>query len=174
MLILQFIPLAVSQDKKPQEYQVKAVYLYNFAKFISWPSRASNSEVFPICIFGQDPFGQVLDSIVAGEKINGQGLVVRRLTSTSQIAPCRIVFISQTESGRVKEIVNVSEKNAVATVSDIEGFATRGGMIQFVLEDNRVRFEVNLDAVKNAGLVFSSQLLKVATTIQEGEDRSNP
>lgn len=156
-----------AQKGKPEEYQVKAVYLYNFGRFVDWPDTQDKIPEFPICVIGDDPFGKTLDDVVAGDTIDNHKLIARRITNVRAAADCRIVFISASESTRAKEIVQSLAKLPVLTVSDLPDFIAQGGAIQFVISDNRVRFEVNLDATNQAGLVVSSQLLKVAASVKQ-------
>lgn len=162
-----FLASAHAQQSKPEEYQVKAVYLYNFGKFIDWPPVAARDDSFAICVLGRDPFGAALDSTVAGESIHDKKLVARRIPAAQEAANCRILFISDSEAGRVKQVLSTVEKNGVLTVSDLPDFTANGGMIQFVVRENKVRFEVNLTATEKAGLTLSSQLLKVATDVKK-------
>jgi len=156
-----------AQQSNPTEYQVKAAYLYNFGKFIEWPAKVSTAgDLFSICVLGDDPFGVTLDKTIAGENINGKKVVVRRVAKLQDAVHCRILFISSTEEGRLKEILAALDRTSVLTVSDISQFTRRGGMIQFVMEANRVRFEVNLTTAERDGLTLSSQLLKVAVNVR--------
>lgn len=164
--ILILVSSALGQ-KKPSDYQVKAVYLYNFGRFIEWPvNAAAKDESFNVCVLGQDPFGQILDSTLAGEQVGGKSVAARRISSPQESANCQILFLSSAEADRLDKILESLDKSAVLTVSDMPQFSQRGGMIQFVLEGNRVRFEVNLTAAQNAGLTLSSELLKVATAVR--------
>lgn len=156
-----------AQQSHPEEYQVKAVYLYNFSRFVEWPAVSSTDEPFTICILGHDPFGAVLDATLSGEAIGNLKLVAKRISSLRDATTCRILFVSSSEAGHSKEILARVEKSPVLTVSDMPGFTGNGGMIQFVLKENKVRFEVNLAAAEKAGLSFSSQLLKVAADIRK-------
>lgn len=158
--------MANAQANRPTEYQVKAAYLFNFAKFVKWPSSAFADNIFPICILGSDPFGGVLDSTVAGERINGKRVIVRRVSSAADATNCRIVFVSDSQEGRLGYVISVLSRAPVLTVSDIEGFAEHQGMIEFVMDHDRVRFEVNLLAAQRSGLALSSELLKVATSVK--------
>jgi len=156
-----------AQKSNPTEYEVKAAYLYNFGRFVEWPAKASAaSEYFSICVLGGDPFGATFDATIAGESINGKKVVVARITKPQDAASCRILFISSSEESRLKEILATLDKTSVLTVSDISQFTRRGGMIQFLTEANRVRFEVNLTIAEHAGLTLSSQLLKVAVSVR--------
>lgn len=170
LLVAEFAASALSaspQQAKPEEYQVKAVYLYNFGKFVDWPPAAAQGDSFAICVLGRDPFGPMLDTTLAGESIGDKKLVARRIATVQEASACRILFVSVSEAGRLKQILAGVEKSGVLTVSDAPDFMASGGMIQFVLSDNKVRFEVNLGAAEKAGLKFSSQLLKVATDVKK-------
>lgn len=164
---LAFALSSSAQQSKPEEYQVKAVYLYNFGRFVEWPAVSSTDEAFTICVLGHDPFGPVLDATLSGEAVGDLKLVAKRIPTLRDVTSCRILFVSSSEAGRTREIFARLEKSPVLTVSDIPGFTANGGMIQFVLKENKVRFEVNLAAAEKAGLNFSSQLLKVATDIRK-------
>lgn len=143
---------------------VEAAYLYNFGKFVRWPASAS-SHGLNICILGHDPFGTTLDRIVAGEQIDGHRIAVTRLPDTRGIQSCSIVFIDSSEAPRLADAMSTLSALPIMTVSDMADFLDRGGMIQFVVKDDRVRFEVNLEAADKRGLALSSQLLKVAVAV---------
>jgi YfiR/HmsC-like len=156
-------------QKKPSEYQVEAAYLYNFGRFVEWPANSTTAQTnsFTICVLGEDPFGQALDATLAGETIGNQRVAARRISSPQMSTDCRILFIGSSEANRLSKILDALDKSAVLTVSDIPEFSRRRGMIQFVLEENRIRFEVNLTATQRAGLTLSSELLKVATAVRK-------
>jgi hypothetical protein len=158
---------APPQTAKPTEYQVKAAYLANFVKFVEWPAGAiaSPDEPFNICVLGADPFGPALDAALSGESVDRHPLAARRLANAREATGCRLLFIAG-DAGEVKRGLDAVEKTSVLTVSDYSQFLKRGGMIQFVLDGNKVRFEVNLAAAKNAGLTLSSELLKVAAAVR--------
>ncbi len=170
---LYFAPVAPAQKPEPKEYEVKAVYLYNFGRFIQWPDRATKDDTFAVCVLGSDPFGAILDATVANETIDNRKLVARRIAKPGDAAGCRILFISSSETPRIEAILAALQNSSVLTVSDMSGFITYGGMIQFVLAENKVRFQVNLTAADKAGLTFSSQLLKVATYIKGASPAGN-
>jgi hypothetical protein len=157
-----------AQQSKPSEYQVKAAYLYNFGRFVKWPAgvAAGKGDSFPICVLGQDPFGSILDSTLAGEALDGKPVVVKRTAKLQDAADCRILFVSSTEEHHLKEILAAIDQAGVLTVSDIPEFSRRGGMIQFVVEGDKVRFEINLASAESARLVLSSELLKVAAAVR--------
>jgi hypothetical protein len=171
LLVLLRIPVLRSQQPRVSEYEVKATYLYNFARFVEWPPTAAiaKTEAFPICVLGQDPFGPALDSVVSGETIDGKAVSAKRVTKQQDAVGCRVLYISLSEETRLKEILTALGKAGVLTVSDIPQFSQRGGMIQFVQDKNKIRFEVNLANAGAAGLTLSSELLKVAVTV-----RTNP
>ena len=160
--------ILLAQQQKPSEYQVKATYLYNFGRFIKWPNSipASKGDSFSVCVLGQDPFGSILDSTLAGESLDSKPVVLHRFSKPQDAADCRILFISSNEEKHLSEILATLDENGVLTVSDMPGFARRGGMIQFVLEGDRVRFQINLASAENAKLTLSSELLKVAASVQ--------
>jgi len=161
-------PSVCAQRPKATDYQVKAAYLYNFGRFVEWPSEAAatKANAFTVCILGQDPFGAHLDTILAGETIGGRHVVAKRISSPQESVRCQILFVGSTEGNRLGNIIDILDKEAVLTVSDMAEFSQRGGMIQFVPEGNRVRFEVNLAATQRAHLTLSSELLKVATSVR--------
>lgn len=161
--------LPVFPQTRPTEYQVEAAYLYNFGKFVNFPVGSRTGTDFSVCILGEDPFGSTIDQTVAKAKIDGKPIVTRRIARAGEAQGCRIVFISESETGRLRTILPLLSKSGMLTVSDLPRFAERGGMIQFVMEGDRVRFEVNLGAAQQAGLNLSSELLKVAVKVTGGQ-----
>ena len=155
------------QQANPTEYEVKAAYLYNFGKFVEWPAKVTaTSDFFSICVLGEDPFGATFDATIAGESINGKKVVVKRITKPQDAVSCRILFVSSSESSQLKEVLAALGRTSALTVGEMPEFALRGGMVQFVLDGSRVRFEVNLTIAEHAGLTLSSQLLKVAISVR--------
>ena len=173
MLPLLHIPVLQAQQAKVSEYQVKATYLYNFGRFVQWPpnAAAAKGDSFSICVLGQDPFGPTLDSTLAGETLGGKPLTVKRISTPRDAGECRILFISSTEENHLNEILVALDESGILTVSDMPAFSRRGGMIQFVLEGDKVRFEINLTKAETAKLTLSSELLKVATTVRRNARR---
>jgi hypothetical protein len=148
-------------------YDVEAAYLYNFGKFIQWPSLTdANSQPFSICILSQDNVGKKLDDTITDETIQGRKIVARRLSSVEAADKCQIVFIGPSEDTRLAKDLEALQEKPVLTVSSIPDFLDRGGDIQFLIQHNRVRFAVNLPAAKRAGLELSSELLKVAAYVR--------
>jgi hypothetical protein len=171
LAILVFLTGGVlhAQQTKASEYAVKATYLYNFSRFVQWPADtpAAKDDAFSICVFGDDPFGGTLDTILSGESINGKRVVTRRISKAQDALNCRVVYISGSEENRLKDVLASLDKSGVLTVSDIPQFSQRGGMIEFVSVANKIRFEVNLGAAQSAGLTLSSDLLKVAVVVRK-------
>lgn len=157
----------------PTEYQVKVAYLYNLGRFVQWPAkgRAKASTTFPICVLGMDPFGRSLDQVISGQAIDGLSVIARRVSTPEQARNCRVLFISSSEDAALNDVLSTLGSAGVLTVSDMPQFIERGGMVGFLLQNNRVRFEVNLAAAKGAGLTLSSQLLKLAVNVK-GLDQS--
>jgi hypothetical protein len=158
------------QGSKPTEYEVKATYLYNFGRFVEWPAAVTEtqSDSFSICVLGQDPFGPSLNAVLVNETIAGQNVVAKQISTPQDAMNCRVLFISSSESARLKQILAALSDTSVLTVSDLPKFTQRGGMVQFILEGSRVRFEVNLVTARRAGLTLSSELLKVAVNVRKG------
>jgi hypothetical protein len=172
---LAFASLLASAQQHPTESQVKAAYLYNFGKFVSWQAdQASRSVPLEICVLGKDPFGGVLDATVGGESIDGRTISVRRIAKIQDAPQCRILFVSSSEEGRLNSVLPAAQHFGMLTVSDIPRFATRGGVIEFVTQEGKIRFEVNRDSAEQSGLVLSSQLLKVASKVIEKTSRGGP
>jgi hypothetical protein len=157
-----------AQPQAP-EYQVKAAFLFNFAKFVEWPEEAlSNEEAFVIGIVGQDPFGHFIDEAVAGKTVREKRITVKRFSRIEDASGSHILFISDSETEHVSRIVKLFSRAPILTVSDIDRFAERGGMVELETKQNRVRFAINVAAVERTGLKPSSQLLKLARIVPEG------
>jgi hypothetical protein len=156
-----------AQPSPPTDAQVKAAFLYNFGKFVTWPPAAERGDQpFVIGILGDDPFGDTLDQMVVDRAIRGRKVSVRRFSTVSEAtAHCQLLFISASEADQLSEILRASSRSSVLTVSDVERFAERGGMIGFRIEDKRVRFDINAAAAASSGLAMSSQLLKLARSV---------
>jgi hypothetical protein len=149
------------------EYDVKAAFLYNFAKFVEWPVEARGGERDPLtlCIFGADPFGSRLVELVKGETVAGRTLAVRNVRQLSELRSCHIAFFSRAEEERVPEALSGLHGSNVLTVGEGDDFAEQGGIVQFYLEENRVRFAINLDALEGTRLRVSSKLLRLARVV---------
>jgi hypothetical protein len=159
--------LLQAQKSAPTANQVKSAYLYNFGKFVEWPANSSSSEeYFNICVLGDEAFGSTLETTIAQESIKGQKVLVKRIAKAQEAPGCRILFISVSQQGHLKEILTELDNTSILTVSDMPEFARLGGMIQFVVQANKVRFEVNLTSAERTGLTLSSQLLQVAVAVK--------
>jgi hypothetical protein len=163
-----FLPAAQAQPAS-SEYQVKAAFIYNFAKFVEWPAEAmADNRPFVIGIVGQDPFGSLIDEAVAGKTIRDKKIVVKRFAKAEDAVDSHILFISGSEGANMPRVLKQIGRAPVLTVSDIERFAEDGGMVQLVMDQNRVRFAINVAVVERAGLKPSSQLLKLARIVPGG------
>ena len=156
-----------AEKAKYGEYKVKAAYLYNFAKFVEWPAEVLADPSLPlsICIFGNDPFGDALDTI-KDKIVKGRKLVIRQYSGIEDLKECHIIFISPSEKKNLAGILEKIKDLHMLTVSDMEGFADRGGMIALNKAENKIRIEINLDAAQHSGLKMSSKLLKIAKIIK--------
>lgn len=156
----------------PAEYQVKAVFLFNFTQFVQWPSKSFSEDQAPLIIgvLGEDPFGAYLDKLVVGEKIEGHPIELRRFHRTDDFTSCHILYISRSESGQLDKIIGRLKGRSVLTVSDAENFSRAGGMIRFVTENGKIRLRVNLTEAKKAELTISSKLLRPATIVTQERD----
>jgi hypothetical protein len=168
LILLAAAAAAGADARKDLEYQVKAAFLFNFAKFVEWPADAFAKPQDPvaICILGTDPFGESLDQLVRGETVNGRPLVVRRPRQFLEVRECQILFLAAEERAHQSKILSVVEGASILTVGEGDGFLADGGVIRFVLEENRVRFEVNLAAAEASRLKLSSKLLRLARSVQ--------
>ena len=157
---------AEPQSSVPIEYQVKAAFLYRFIHFIEWPESVAPREEGAVIIgvIGKGPMHAALVAMAADEK-HGRRLVIKRFEDPRDIASCHIVFISASEHGRSREILNRLRDQSTLTVGEFEGFADRGGMINFVIVDKVVRFQMNPEAAKKAKLTVSSKLLRLAEIV---------
>jgi hypothetical protein len=148
---------------------VEAAYLFNFGKFVTWPS-AHSADSFGICILGKDPFGEALDATVAGESIDHKQIKVLRISRLQEADACEILFVSSSEEAHLAVILSDAQRFHWLTVSDMKHFAERGGDIGMLRQENRVRFEVNRSAAEQSSLVLSSELLKVAARVIQNKE----
>ena len=154
---------AESPAQAPSEYQVKAAFLYNFVKFVEWPPNAVEArEPITLCVLGKDPFGSELARAIEHKSVNGHPIAIRRVADAVAAQSCQVLFVSASESDRVAEIVKALRAWSVLTVSEIEHFSQRGGMIHFVMDGQKVRFHINAKAATDADLKISSKLLQLA------------
>jgi hypothetical protein len=150
------------------DYFIKAGFIYNFAKLVEWPASSLSQPGRPVVIgvLGNDSFASVLENVVSGKNIDGRPFNIRRLRSKEiKDCSCHILFIASSESARADEIIQLFKNTSVLTVAESPDFARRGGIINFTVEDNKVRFEVNVDAATRATLTISSRLLSLAKIV---------
>ncbi|GBC62357.1 hypothetical protein DENIS_3329 [Desulfonema ishimotonii] len=158
---------ALPENSARPEYEVKAAYLYLFAKFVRWPeaSAPENADYLVIGILGDDPFGPYIDAIESSKPVRGKPIRVKRFSEPERVEGCHILYVSPSEKKRVGKILKRTAKSNILTVGDTEGFARQGVIINLINVDNKVRFEINLKAARQAGIRISSQLSKLAERI---------
>ncbi|MBI5395527.1 MAG: YfiR family protein [Verrucomicrobia bacterium] len=163
-------PEARPQAPAIKEYEIKAVFLLNFAQFVEWPAHAFANDTAPLTlgVLGEDPFGNILDRTVQGETIKGRPLAVKRFKRIEDVQDCHLLFISRSEKARVPQILSRLAGTSILTVGETDQFARSGGIINFRIQGNNVRFEINVDAAARSHLKISSKLLRLATIITNG------
>jgi hypothetical protein len=168
-LLVAISLICAGQSTVSREYSIKAVFLYNFARFVEWPpSTLANPEIpFVIGILGDDPFRSVIDQTVAGEKIKGHSIVIQRYKAVHEIKNCQILYINAREARKLNEILFAIKNKNILTVSDMANFTVTGGMIRFMTKDNKIRLEINPEAARAAELTISSKLLNVADIVEK-------
>jgi len=168
ILLLLWFPLMGSseqgQEVQPTEYQLKAAFLFYFAMFVEWPQRAFADETSPfvIGVLGENPFQNDLTRTVQDKKIDEHPLLVREIRLPTEATNCHLLFISASEKKRLPEILESLKGTSVLTVSEVERFTEQGGMINFVLQGKKIRFQINKDAATASGLKVSSKLMNLA------------
>ncbi len=164
-------PLTEAEAQTASEYQVKAAFLYNFAKFVEWSPEAFSDSGAPLVvgIIGDDPFGSAIDQTIDGKTVNGRRLMIRRLKWGQNLRDCHVLFVSSSERQRLSQILERLKGASVLTVSEMDQFIQQGGIIGFVIEASKVRFEINTSAAEQARLRISAKLLALATSVRRGE-----
>lgn len=162
--LLALTGTAVGAPAAPSVKEVKAAFLCSFAEFVEWPAAANQGPV-TIGVLGEDPFGSLLETTAKVRALQTKALEIHRLTRMEDAVRFRIVFVSASEAPKLDHVLRSLEGTSVLTVSDIPGFAARGGVIGFVLEGKRVRFEINVAAAERSGLQISSRLLNLARIV---------
>jgi hypothetical protein len=154
---------SIGQETAPSEYQVKAACIYNFTKFVEWPPETfpDRSSPFVIGVIGEDPFNGELERAMQGKDVGGRGFVVRHLRNVNEARSCHILFISRSERKVMGDILSVVSPLPILTVSETDRFVQAGGIINLLIEQNKVHFEINAAAAKKAGLKVSSKLLNL-------------
>jgi hypothetical protein len=175
LLLVILAPSTHAQDGDSAEYIIKAGFIYNFANLVQWPSISFSEANSPIviAILGEDRFGTTLDRMLQGKKSDGHPFVIKRFRSVSELVKsvanpreCQILYVGSSALPQSSEAIRVVKGLPILTIGEIPGFATSGGIINLVLEDNRIRFEVNVQAAKDADLNISSRLLALARIVQ--------
>lgn len=166
LLLLGGLDLS-AQTAPSKEYQVKAVFLFNFAQFVEWPPAAFAGANSPLVIgiLGGDPFGAYLDETVRDEKVNNRPLEVQRYRRVDEIKTCHVLFISRSEANRLEQILLSLKDRSILIVGDGDDFVQRGGMIRLATVQNKIRLIINVDAAKEANLTISSKLLRAAELV---------
>lgn len=151
-----------------QEYALKAAFLSKFGLYVEWPSSAFSSPTSPfnLCVAGDDPFGKLLDKAVAGERINGRNVVIRRLKTVGRDSGCHLLYIGGSDAQSGVQIIEAVRGSSVLTVSGVRGYGSGAGIIDFVISDNRVRFDIDDEAAAQNGLVISSKLMSLALNVK--------
>ena len=150
------------------EYRVKAAFLYNFAKFVTWPDTAFGTPDAPVvfCVVGSDPFGDLLESTTKDRKVEGRSIEIRRLPQDAVLGGCHLVFTSELDSARMARVLQQATAAGALAIGESDDFLTRGGMVRLLVEEGKVRFDVSTRATDTVGLKVSSQLLKLAREVE--------
>jgi hypothetical protein len=163
LLLLLSVGLAGAQQL-PKEFEIKAVYLVKFIRFVDWPEHVFAAPDSPLVIgvLGADPFGRVLDDVADSESVKNHHVVVRRFQNLKQVKDVQVLYIGSSENSHLHSILPELKDRNILTVSDLDGFSTKGGIVRFLLENNKVHFRINVDAARRANLQISSKLLELA------------
>jgi len=174
-LLVWAVSAAYAEESQYSEYEVKAAFLYNFAKFVEWPEESLPKADTPIVIgvLGQDPFKAILDETIRGKQAQKRDVEVKRSAKAQDMRSCHIVFISVSERSRLPETLGAFKGSPVLTVSDIDGFAEQGGIVNLTKDKGKIRLRINVAAAKRAKLKMSSQLLKLAKIVKDPQDEES-
>jgi hypothetical protein len=169
LAVLLGVAFAVSLPGQINEYDVKALFLYQFAKYVEWPSQVFKTPGGPvvICILGENPFGSAMDRVTNGKMVEGRPFVVRQISDLPGSRDCHILFVNSSERKRFRAMIGSLKGLGILTVGEMRGFIADGGVINFKLEDGKVRFEINADAAADQHLHISSKLLSLAATAND-------
>lgn len=153
-----------AQETPPSEYELKAAYLFNFMKFVEWPEEAfaKPDSAMVIGVLGDNPFGRNLEDAVRNKTINGRRLVVKKAVPLAEAHTCHVLFISTSERRRLSEIFETLGTASILTIGETDRFTENGGVINFVVREKKLRFQINREAARKAGLKISSKLLTLA------------
>jgi len=158
----------------PSEYQIKARYLYNFARFVDWPDQTflHSDSPFIIGILGEDPFGIDIDKTVEGKKIKNRSFKIKRYKNLESVGFCHILYIGIEDYKKRKNAIKKLKGKNILTVSDKKNFAHNGGIINFIVKEKKIRFQINLQAVKESDILISSKILRQADIINNQQPES--
>jgi hypothetical protein len=165
LLILAGPSAGIHAQAKTEEYHVKAGFIFHFAQLVDWPANAPAGADFALCTLGDDPFQGQLETTLDGKTIGTRPIHILHVKQPQEARNCQVLFISNSEDQRLPKIIGDLGNAAVMTVGEANDFIERGGMIRFVLDQDKVRFEINLKAADPAGLKFSSRLLLLAKNV---------
>ena len=156
---------AHAQQPQPTEYQIKAAFLYNFGRFVEWPKSAFATPTSPLVIgiLGEDPFRDNLTRTISNKSVDTHPVVTKEFRSAADATNCHLLFISTSEKKKLPEILQSLKGTSVLTVGETDRFIETGGMINFVLEGTKIRFQINNDAAASAGLKISAKLMTLAS-----------
>ena len=166
---LLFAPSRASaQSDDGSEYQVKLAFLYNFAQFVQWPPEAFSSPTAPLmlCVAGPDPFKGEIEQGLRGRTANGHRIQILRLKPEDDPRACQVIFVRASEEKAARKILAVLKGSNTLTVGESTGFAARGGIINLTLDENKLRFEINLGSAMQTELKISSRLLALAKIVK--------
>lgn len=164
LLLLLLLPLALPAQERPDEYDVKAVYLYKIGLFVRWPESAFSDSTSPlvISVIGKDPFGAKLDRALVGKSLFGRSLEVRRHDSIDDLDTCHILFVADQDRHQTRAALSRFKDQATLIVGESDDFIKAGGDLQFLVRDDRVRFKVSDRRARQAGLDVSAKLMQLS------------
>jgi hypothetical protein len=165
--IISFSSNGLAQAQ-PSEYEVKAAFLFNFAKFVDWPPEvfADTNSPIVVGVLGTNVFGNDLEKTIRDRKVNNRSFQFRNYTSITEATNCQILFVSPSEKTEFPKIMGALHNASVLTVSETDGFIQAGGMINFLIQDNKIRFQISDEAAKKGRLKISSKLLSLAVPVR--------
>jgi YfiR/HmsC-like len=161
------IPIAALAQSPASEYHVKAAFLFHFAQLVEWPPGSLGNDTNPVtvCTTGDDPFHGDLEATLAGQSLGTRPFRVRHLKPAEDFQACQVLFVGKRDATRLGRLLLDLKDGPILTIGESDGFVQQGGMIGFLLVDNKVRFEINLQAAERANLKISSRLLLLAKSV---------
>ena len=168
ILLLQVLFTALVSGQSYSDASIKAIFIEKFTSYISWPENSKindTSEDIKIYVFGESDFYDVLKNIYANRKINGRDVIVKNIFDIDEVDDCHILFIPQCGKLKLQEILKITDKKPILTISDTRDYAETGVLINFTIVENKVHFEINRSSVEKSGLKFDFRLINIATII---------